>query len=282
MKAITTALAAGLCAAAAVAFAQTSETPHFKYEGDHGPEHWGDLSSDWAKCKTGTRQSPAQIRAGPLKGQSDASQRFGNYGSMPFNVENNGHTLVVKPPTNTSYGFQFTRDTPIAYPIDRPDQRYPDDSYNLAEIHFHAPSEHTIDGNQFELEAHLVHTNASGGKAVVGVLFEEGTTANPFLVPILANLPPKTTPQGLTVDPRDLLPTRMDLYYYIGSLTTPPCSEPVSWYVFLPRGTATRAQLDGMRDAIGSVGNARPSPANRAKRGVMYNMKGNVWPPLPR
>jgi carbonic anhydrase len=105
--------------------------------------------------------------------------------------------------------------------------------YTLVQFHFHGHSEHTIDGKQFALEGHLVHKSADGHLAVVGVMFNEGEN-NPVLDNVLGGIG-----RNIRIDPQDLLPhDKKHYYHYVGSLTTPPCTEGVQWYVLKQPMTA--------------------------------------------
>ena len=140
---------------------------------------------------------------------------------------NNGHTIQV----NYSEGDTLT---------------VGDSAYQLAQYHFHAPSEHTIDGRHFPMEMHMVHTNADGHLAVIGVLIVEGAH-NPAFDPIWTNLPAKTGTEHhlehIKVDVDSLLPVERTTYRYDGSLTTPPCSEGVKWFVMTNPIALSKAQI---------------------------------------
>ncbi len=126
--------------------------------------------------------------------------------------------------------------------------------YKLLQFHFHGYSEHTVDGKQYDLVAHLVHQSENGDLAVVAVLFNEGE-ANPFLDKVLKNVGKDAM---LNVD--EMLPENTENYYhYQGSLTTPPCSEGVQWYVLKETVTASKEQLASFRKYYSS--NYRPVQA---------------------
>jgi len=107
-------------------------------------------------------------------------------------------------------------------------------SYELKQYHFHAPSEHTVDGQHFPMEMHLVHQSPGGKLAVLGVFIDEGDH-NAAFEPVLSNLPDEVGEEihheNVTVNIDDLIPPSPTTYRYPGSLTTPPCSEGVSWFV---------------------------------------------------
>lgn len=199
------------------------------YEGEHGPAHWG------GDCKTGQSQSPINL-TGAAAGSPGLNL---NYTTSPVKILHNGHTVQANldgKSTLTTGGKE----------------------YSLVQFHFHAPSEHTIDGKPADLVAHLVHKSADGALAVVGVLFNEGVE-NSFLGKFWEHLPAQKSPEhdtGVTVDLNEVLPAVRGHYAYSGSLTTPPCSEGVSWFVMHTPVTISSAQLAAFRKVIDK--NVRP------------------------
>ncbi len=196
--------------------AGTTEAPaaphgHWSYTGMTGPEHWAELSPSFAACRTGTRQSPIDIRNG-IKVDQEALQF--DYKPSYFRISDNGHTIQV------TYGPGSTLSV-----MGR--------TYELAQFHFHRPSEERIDGRSFELVAHLVHKDSEDHLAVVAVLFEVGKD-NPFIQTLWNNLPLEQNTEYQPATPiqiSDLLPARREYFSYMGSLTTPPCTEGVLWLV---------------------------------------------------
>ncbi len=183
---------------------------HWTYEGPEGPEHWGELSPDYALCSTGAEQSPIDIPAGAPVNPAGLGY---NYQPSAVNIFNNGHTVQV----NYDPGSTLQLDN---------------DTYELVQFHFHAASEHTGNGQHAPMEMHLVHRNTSGGLAVVGVWLESGDE-NAAFAPVFNNLPategdPVAVP-GETVNADNLLPGQRTYHRYSGSLTTPPCTQGVKW-----------------------------------------------------
>ena len=130
--------------------------------------------------------------------------------------------------------------------------------YELLQFHFHRGSEHTVAGVRFPLELHLVHRSEDGALAVIGILYREGA-ANEALAPIWNLLPAEpgtATAFPDTVDVSALLPERRDTWRYAGSLTTPPCTEGVSWAVMTTPVTLSPAQIETFSALYG--GNYRP------------------------
>ena len=219
---ILTALAVSMGAAASFA---SEDKAHWAYSGEAGPEHWGDLSAEYATCATGRMQSPIDLAKADAAGEISYEV---DYKPVPLTILNNGHTIQF----NTGgVGTLSEKDV----------------EYKLLQIHFHAPSEHVVDGKHAPLEAHFVHRSDEGALAVLGVMFVEGAE-NPALATLIAHMPASVsepeTIEGVTIDPAALLPEDMDIYRYMGSLTTPPCSEGVNWHVLSKHVTASKSQIE--------------------------------------
>lgn len=183
----------------------------WNYEGAHGPAAWGNLNSNFAECKVGKAQSPIDIRHAK-KGHL-APLAF-DYHATKGEEVNNGHTVQV----NLADGGLLKLD---GVP------------YKLVQFHFHTPSEERINGKAYPMVMHLVHKNDKGELAVVGVMLKEGK-ANAALKPFFDHMPQaagdKTALEG-NFNVADMLPAKHDYFKYMGSLTTPPCSEGVRWQV---------------------------------------------------
>lgn len=192
--------------------AGAEHAPHWGYEGQAGPEHWGQLQADFRVCDLGMEQTPIDFR-GAVRAEFGAIES--SFREMPLNVLNNGHTIQV----NCAPG-SFTVLNGVRY--------------DLAQFHFHHPSEHLLSGKRFDLELHFVHRSASGELAVLGVFIQPGA-ANAALNPIWAAMPAAEGPArevATPIKPAGLLPASRGYFRYAGSLTTPPCSEGVLWTVF--------------------------------------------------
>ena len=213
-----------------IAKPSNAKKAHWSYEGDEGPASWSKISPEFALCETGRNQSPINIdktmraELKPLK----AFQKF------PANdIVNNGHTLQV----NFKPGNILALDGVL---------------YQMKQVHFHAPSENTIQGKSYPLEAHFVHADAKGNLAVLAVMFEEGK-ANDALgrlwqqMPVAVGTPVFLKSRVLATE----LVSTMDSYFrFSGSLTTPPCSEGVSWIVLKTPMTASAAQIEAFKKVI--------------------------------
>ncbi|QGT78233.1 hypothetical protein GM160_04575 [Guyparkeria halophila] len=222
--------------------AMAAEQARWSYEGDAGPGHWASLDPAYSACGDGRNQSPIDITDSVPADQPDPA----------FDYRAGGHHLV-----NNGHAVQVDYDGGSVLRLDgRP--------FELKQFHFHAPSEHTIDGRRFPLEAHLVHADDEGNLAVVAVLFETGD-ANDALAPIVANLPQASGEEvelQTAFDATALLPIKPEHYRYNGSLTTPPCSEGVRWVVMQETRPLSAAQVQAFEEAIGQANNRPVQPIN--------------------
>jgi carbonic anhydrase len=201
-----------------------AHAPHWDYAGGTGPEAWGGLKPEFALCKTGQRQSPIDIRGG-LAVDLDPVQF--DYQDSRFAVLDNGHTVQVELPPGNAIEVGGKR-------------------FELQQFHFHRPSEESIDGRRFEMSLHLVHKDAQGRLAVVALLFDPGP-AHPVLQQVWNNLPLErhaAAPARAPLELSALLPADRRYYTYMGSLTTPPCSEGVQWIVMRQPVTLATEQIE--------------------------------------
>ena len=215
--------AAATPGSAVVAHAAAGHAAHWDYKGDAGPQTWGALKPEFAQCANGTRQSPIDIRDG-IKVQLDAVQV--DYRPSGFRVIDNGHTVQVNVAGGNSIEVQGRR-------------------YDLLQFHFHRPSEERINGRLFDMVAHLVHKDMEGRLAVIAVLLDRGT-AHPIIQSIWNNLPLEKNEElaaRATLDLNALLPADRSYFTYMGSLTTPPCSEGVLWMVMKNPVTISAEQI---------------------------------------
>ncbi|NJO92731.1 MAG: carbonic anhydrase family protein [Chloroflexia bacterium] len=217
---------------------------HWSYEGETGPEHWAHIVAD---CDCGGKaQSPIDI-SGDLVDKDFAELRLDYQTDSTLDIVNNGHTIKLDYPFGTF--------------------KIGEEIYKLAQFHFHAGSEHTINGTRYPLEVHLVHLNNSNNIAVIGVLFEEGEE-NVFLKKIYEKVPDETNEtisEAMVIDVKNLLPKKKTYYHYMGSLTTPPCTEGVKWFVMKNTITASKEQIERISKFM-PANNYRPvQPLNDRK-----------------
>lgn len=195
------------------------------YEGPSGPQAWGRLKPEYVTCASGKRQSPIDIRDG-LALDLDAV-RF-DYQPGSFAIIDTGSTVQVNLPPGNAIEVSGRR-------------------YELQQFHFHRPSEERIDGRRYDMDVHLVHRDAEGRMAIVAVLLERGA-AQPLLQTLWNHLPlekgEEVAVRSVTIDPAQLLPADRRYYTYMGSMTTPPCSEGVLWVVLQQPLSVSAAQID--------------------------------------
>lgn len=191
--------------------AATASGVAWSYEGAGGPAQWAELKPEFQLCGSGTRQSPIDIRDGIAVDLPPVSF---DYRAGAFSVLDTGHTVQVSVPPGSSIEVTGRR-------------------YELQHLNFHRPSEERVNGRQFDMSAHLVHKDLDGRLAIVAVLLERGS-AQPVVQQVWNNLPLEkgiSVPAASRIDPADLLPQDRRYYTYMGSLTTPPCTEGVLWMV---------------------------------------------------
>ncbi len=222
--------------AGAVGTLGAAQADEWGYTGAHSPEHWGSLSPEYAVCSAGTQQSPIDItHALPSDGVAPVLD-FATLDTVE--VERNGHGVTYHVPENAAH-LTLNGQT-----------------FDLLQFHFHARSEHHVDGVSFPLEVHFVTGNGNA-LAVVGVLFETGE-ANATIDTLWSAIgePGEREALETAIDLTNLLPQDGSAYRYEGSLTTPPCSEIVSWTVFTTPLSVSDAQVQAFVDLVGE--NARP------------------------
>jgi len=220
-----------------VAAAQTGAP--WDYEGRNGPLRWGKLDPAYRTCTAGKEQSPVDIRKARLNKALQPIEF--HYIAGPVTEENNGHTVEVHVAPGSYMVAGGVR-------------------YELIQFHFHHPSEEAVEGQLSDMDIHLVHKSADGKLAVIAVrLSEDRGFPNATLATLWEHLPTQPgTSQKVTsmVNPGGLLPPDRGYWTYMGSLTTPPCTEGVRWFVFEQEVSISREQL-GAFAAIFRV-NSRP------------------------
>ena len=188
-----------------------SHAAHWSYTGEAGPQNWARLKPEFAKCAEGARQSPINIRGGI---KVDLEPIGFEYRPSTFSVIDNGHTVQVNVDSGNAITIMGRR-------------------YELVQFHFHRPAEERVDGRVYDMVAHLVHKDPDGRLAVIAVLMDRGQ-AHPMIQTVWNNLPLERGEEiGGTaqINLAALLPANRTYYTYMGSLTTPPCSEGVLWMV---------------------------------------------------
>ena len=212
------------------------------YTGKEGPEHWAELSPAYALCGSGRNQSPVNL---DQMIEAELPPITFEYGGQVTEVVNNGHTIKA----NYAPGSAIKANGK---------------TYELKQFHFHSPSENTIAGKSFPMEAHFVHAAKDGSLAVVAVMMETGE-ASPAIEKLWSRMPQtpgRTATLKETVTAESLLPDDRDHYRFNGSLTTPPCTEGVLWLVMKKPITISEAQLKAFQKVMKHPNNRPVQPLN--------------------
>jgi carbonic anhydrase len=209
----------------------------WSYAGATGPSSWGKVSPEYATCGVGKRQSPIDIES--AQAARLPAIQF-NYTPSPLMIVDNGHTIQVNYAPGSFIIINSQR-------------------YELVQFHFHRPSEEHVHGRGYPMVAHLVHKNAKGELAVVAVLLREGKP-NSLMSTLWAHIPSEKghveTVAGEPINVAALLPDKTGYYTFDGSLTTPPCSERVSWFVLKTPTDLSGEQVAAFAERYAN--NARP------------------------
>lgn len=211
------------------------------YEGEGAPANWAKLRSDYTTCGTGKRQSPIDIRDGI---RVDLEPIKFDYKPTLFRIVDNGHTVQVDVGAGSTIGVMGRQ-------------------FELVQLHFHRPSEERINGKAYDMAVHLVHKNFDNHLAVVALLLEKGNE-NPTIQTFWNNLPLEVgmdVVPSVAIDLTNLLPENRSYWTYMGSLTTPPCTEDVLWMVLKQPAPISTDQVSIFTRLYRN--NARPvQPAN--------------------
>lgn len=236
--------------------------PHWKYTGEEGPASWGKLSAAYALCGEGKSQSPINIEGGGADGHPSWTREYAttsltiSHNEHPEEILNNGHTIQV----SYDEGSKITLNGK---------------SYALKQFHFHTPSEHTLNGKNLPMEMHLVHKSDDGSLSVLSVMFIEGKHNSSFDA-IIKNLPnapgEKKALANVIINVDQLLPKKNAAYHYVGSLTTPPCSEGVQWLVLRENVALSAAQIQEFSSRIKN--NNRPTQPMNGRTVTVDKIQG--------
>ena len=224
---------------AAPALADHHSAKNWKFGDGRMPERWSLENSAYALCDSGLMQSPIDLANANAIGSVQISTNYGPHtGKIALGEEkvqvdfSPGHSMI-------SGGTTF----------------------NLIQVHFHTPAEHAINGKRHPLTAHFVHATEAGALGVLGVMFVEGA-ANPELAKIVSAMQ-SGNGTDITVDTSKMIPSSLAVYRYMGSLTTPPCSEGVNWHVARQTMTASPEQIAALSAALGSTARSLQPLGNR-------------------
>src|SRR6185503_3084791 len=229
---------AGLAGVAGVGIAAEA-SHHWSYAGATGPAKWAKLEKSFASCASGKTQSPIDIPDAEAR-KGDLPPLLFDYRPVPLRIVDDGHTIQVNYAPGSTVSVEGKR-------------------YELIEFHFHKPSEHKISAKAHDMEVQLVHKGKYGKLAVIAIMLDEGKESA-LVKTLWANLPQtkdrEKVVDAVKINALELLPRDKGYYTFAGSLTTPPCSEDVKWFVLK---TPTQISADeAARFARSYPMNARP------------------------
>ncbi|KAL4560891.1 hypothetical protein LXL04_033047 [Taraxacum kok-saghyz] len=242
---------------------EVADEREFSYDRNSpiGPHRWGKIHPEWRLCNKGKLQSPINLTHKRVKTTSKLGRLDRNYKPANTTLINRGHDMMLRW-VGRAGNIRINRT-----------------KYQLIQLHWHTPAEHTINGRRFNLELHMVHQSRHGKIAVVAILYKIGRPDS-FLSQLEPYLKALSSTKGVeksvgVIDPRDIKIGSRKYYRYIGSLTTPPCTENVIWTIVKKVRTVSRAQVRAIRKAVHdeSEANARPVQPSNNRRVKLYKPK---------
>ncbi|MFZ9764922.1 MAG: carbonic anhydrase [Burkholderiaceae bacterium] len=251
--------------------APKKHTVHWSYEGEGGPHNWGKISKQYLACANGKNQSPIAVEADSMLNLDLPAIDF-DYRDSRFSIVDNGHTVEVKYLEGGAMTILGQR-------------------YELVQFHFHRPAEEVVNGKRYDMVAHLVHKNSKGQLAVVAVLLTLGEE-NRFIQTLWNHMPIEKKkpiePPTAKVDLAKFLPANKAYFHYMGSLTTPPCTEGVAWYILQSPVEVSAGQVEVFSKMYAN--NARPTQrmngrlvkASRAPADGMASKPAPAMTAMPR
>jgi carbonic anhydrase len=262
-------IAIGFCDSVIAAVDDSAIQTSWGYKGNVGPEFWGRLNPNFRVCGEGKSQSPINI----LRNDVEVANTLNlHYQLVPMIIMDDGDTTLT-------IGHQQTiindgHSVQINFHDNNEFITYEGNKYFLIQFHFHSPSENQLNSESTPLEIHFVHQGMNGQVVVIGVLIKGGGV-NPVLAKIIQHLPIPDGKEHMipseTINPRNLFPIDNDYYSFIGSLTTPPCTQGLQWIVMASTLTASPAQIAILRRAIGGSNMRYVQPLNN--RTIAYSLE---------
>ncbi|XP_051204924.1 alpha carbonic anhydrase 7 [Lolium perenne] len=233
---------------AARAQEETDHEEEFSYslDAENGPAHWGEIKEEWSACGKGSMQSPIDLASPRVSLVRHLGYLNHSYRPAQASIINRGHDIMLN------------------FEGDAGSVTINGTVYYLKQLHWHSPTEHSVNGRRYDLELHMLHQSAEKKAAVIGVFYEIGAhdaflhKLEPYLE-MIAEQKDREEKVGV-MDPRGARGRASVYYRYMGSLTTPPCSEGVIWTIVRRVRTVSRPQLELLRTAVHDEmeNNARP------------------------
>ncbi|WOL07060.1 alpha carbonic anhydrase 7-like [Canna indica] len=227
---------------------EVEDESEFSYEegSPNGPDHWGEIHEEWAACSNGDMQSPIDLLQKRVKIFPGLGKLKRSYRAANATLKNRGHDIM------------------LAWAEGAGKIHINGTDYNLKQCHWHSPSEHSINGKRYALEVHMVHESDDRRVAVVGIMYTIGRpdTFLQELMEYIEEIAENTEEEKVVglMDPRHIKVGSRKYYRYMGSLTTPPCTQGVVWTISKKIRTVSKAQVRLLRDAVhdSAEENARP------------------------
>ncbi|KAH7542657.1 alpha carbonic anhydrase 7 [Ziziphus jujuba] len=239
---------------------EVEDESEFSYvEGsENGPSRWGEIRPEWSICSNGSMQSPIDLLSERVEVVSHLGRLKMNYKASNATLKNRGHDMMLK------------------WEGDAGNLEINGTEYALRQCHWHTPSEHTVNGKKYDVEVHLVHESPQGNITVIGILYKIGRPDSflSSMEDILEEISGSEEGERVVgiVNPKNIKIGSRKYYRYIGSLTTPPCTQNVVWTIVKKVRTVTRKQMRLLRVAVhdDSHTNARPLQAINKRSVLMY------------
>ncbi|XP_020592483.1 alpha carbonic anhydrase 7-like [Phalaenopsis equestris] len=243
---------------------EVEDEKEFSYDvgSENGPEKWGRIHEEWAACGVGKLQSPIDLKNERVQVVDGLGDLWRTYRPAPAVLKNRGHDIMLK--WEGEAGGLWINGT----------------EYKLKQLHWHSSSEHTVDQRRYQLELHMVHESADKKLAVVGILYKLGRP-DLFLAQLgnyikkLTDVDEAAEEKVGLVDPWNVKWGSRKYYRYMGSLTTPPCTEGVLWTIINKVRTVSKEQVKLLREAVHDEfeDNARPTQPTNGRDVFMYRPK---------
>ncbi|XP_024531046.1 bifunctional monodehydroascorbate reductase and carbonic anhydrase nectarin-3 [Selaginella moellendorffii] len=224
--------------AQAMIIAQADEEYDYS-NGTRGQANWGNLRQEWRACSSGRMQSPVDIQSKELQPVCSLKLLQTRYKPTNATLTNLDHDIALE------FGDASSGSLIIDGTL-----------YSVSEYHIHAPSEHTVNGKHLAVEGHLVHRSEDNRLAVVAVMYTIGSEDDPFIDQVEHFLPELSGEQDVqVVDPSLLNVGGKRFFRYVGSLTSPPCTEQVTWSVLRRPRTISKTQYRLLVNALNGDNN---------------------------
>lgn len=240
------------------------------------PSTWPTVcDGQWKLCGDGTRQSPIDIDTSLVVNDQELARN-----PLELKYSEVYHTKVVNLGT-TIHVDVGSNNTVQGGPLKS-------EVLTLNQLHFHAPGEHRINGAQSAAEVHMVHQNNVTNHTVVIVVRVQVGTANDWFDQVfrVRDLPVGNA-TTIDINPLQLFPESVletphhlihqNYYYYVGSLTTPPCTEGISWIIFVDPIYANQDQINSLERWEG-INNR---PIQTSYNGTVYKPHYSITTPTP-